>query len=207
MKTSATKRACIHTLGCRLNQAESGLLTDMLEAAGYANGAGLNIVIVPQVTPVFEEHSLRFQDQMTALFPEISIEIQRPSDSTAFATRQAARDFTAICYTITVVPDVFLEWHGQYHSDGSRNYGSFVEADADDLINRGILALSQDERNEIAEEFQTRFVEDWNANLIFNIQPERYVVQGDIGGFDTTSGPWGFTGYRLSNKAHRWYYV
>ncbi len=30
-----TKRAAIHTLGCRLNQAESGLITDQLAAAGY----------------------------------------------------------------------------------------------------------------------------------------------------------------------------
>lgn len=36
MIETTPKRASIHTLGCRLNQAESGLLTDMLEAAGYA---------------------------------------------------------------------------------------------------------------------------------------------------------------------------
>ena len=30
-----TKRASIHTLGCRLNQAESGLIADQLAAAGY----------------------------------------------------------------------------------------------------------------------------------------------------------------------------
>ncbi len=30
------KRAVIHTLGCRLNQAESGLIADQLAAAGYA---------------------------------------------------------------------------------------------------------------------------------------------------------------------------
>ena len=29
------RRACIHTLGCRLNQAESALLCDQLAAAGY----------------------------------------------------------------------------------------------------------------------------------------------------------------------------
>ncbi len=179
----------------------------LLEAAGYPNGAGLELVVVPQISPVFEEHSLRWMDQMTEIFPDIKIEVQRPSDATAFATRQAARDFSAICYTITVVPDVFLEWHSQYHSDGSRNYGSFIEPKSDELIEKGIGALSQDERNEIAEEFQTRFIEDWNANLIINIQPERYMVQGGIGGFDTTAGPWGFTGYRLANKASRWYYV
>lgn len=179
----------------------------LLEAAGYPGGAGIEIVIVPQVTGAFEENALRFQDQMTAIFPDIKIEIQRPSDSTAFATRQAARDFTALSYTITVVPDIFLEWHSQYHSTGSRNYGSFVEATADDLIDRGIAALTQEDRMQIAEEFQTKFVEDWNANLIFNIQPERYLLQGNIGGFDTTAGPWGFTGYRLMNKASRWYEV
>ena len=159
------------------------------------------------MTGAFEENALRFQDQMTAIFPDIKIEIQRPSDSTAFATRQAARDFTALSYTITVVPDIFLEWHSQYHSTGSRNYGSFVEPTADDLIDRGIAALTLEDRMQIAEEFQTRYVEDWNANLIFNIQPERYLLQGNIGGFDTTAGPWGFTGYRLMNKAARWYEV
>ncbi len=30
------KRASIHTLGCRLNQSETGLISERLEAAGYS---------------------------------------------------------------------------------------------------------------------------------------------------------------------------
>jgi ABC-type transport system substrate-binding protein len=144
---------------------------------------------------------------MTALFPQIELEIQRPSDGTAFATRQAARDFDAIAYVITVVPDVFLELHSQYHSNGSRNYGSFVEAESDDLIDRGLRSLSLDERIEIADQFQQRFVDDWHPNLIFNIRPERYFLQNNIGGFDRAAGPWAFTVYRLLNDAKHWYFV
>lgn len=179
----------------------------MLEAAGYPNGAGIEIVIVPQVTARFEEHALRFQDQMNALFSDIHIEIQRPSDSTAFATRQAERDFEALSYTITVVPDIFLELHSQYHSDGSRNYGSFVDEEADALIESGIGALTPEDRVAIADELQTRLVDEWNPNLVFNITPDLYLLQGNIGGFDTTFGPWGFGGYRFYNKGGRWYYV
>lgn len=186
------------------DRAEAGR---MLEAAGYPNGAGIHIVIVPQISPAFEENALRFQEQMRLVFPEMNVEIQRPSDRTAFATRQAARDFSALSYTITVVPDVFLELHSQYHSDGSRNYGGFTDADANALLERGIAALQPEERMEIADEFQQRFVDDWNANLVLLIQPERYLVQGNIGGFDSTAGPWGFTGYRIMNKAAEWYQV
>lgn len=35
MNTALPKRACVHTLGCRLNQAESAMLTEQLHAAGY----------------------------------------------------------------------------------------------------------------------------------------------------------------------------
>jgi len=41
----------------------------------------------------------------------------------------------------------------------------------------------------------------------FSLPRERYLVQGNIGGFDTTAGPWGFTGYRTCNKVARWYEV
>lgn len=179
----------------------------LLEAAGYADGAGIDLVLIPQIGGTFEEHALRFIDQMSGLFPDINIEIERPSDGTAFATRQAARDFDSIAYVITVVPDVFLELHSQYHTDGSRNYGSFSEPQADELISRGLQSLTIDERVEIADEFQTRFVEDWHANLILNIRPERYFLQGNIGGFDHAAGPWAFTVYRVMNDAKHWYYV
>ncbi|MPZ99118.1 MAG: hypothetical protein GEU80_07215 [Dehalococcoidia bacterium] len=186
------------------DRAEAGKL---LDAAGYPNGAGVRFEIMPQISSSYEDNALRFQDQLSQLWPDIEITINRPSDSAAFATRQADRDFEMISYTITTLPDIFLEWHSQYHRDGSRNYGSFENADADALIERGLVTFDADARQEIAEEFQTKFMEEWQPMVVLNIQPERYVLQPNIGGFDTTAGPWGFTGYRLTNKAGRWFEV
>jgi len=193
--------------GAATREADRAEAVRLMDAAGYPEGDGISLVIVPTTAAVFEEHSLRFMDQMRPLFPKAHFEVQRPSDATAFATRQAARDFEAICYVITAVNDIFLEWHSQYHTDGSRNYGGFENAESDDLIDRGLRALTQEERLDIAEQFQVKFTTEWFANLIFNARPDNSLVQGNIGGFDYNAGPWDGTAYRLNTGAAHYYYV
>jgi peptide/nickel transport system substrate-binding protein len=188
-------------------EADRAEAAKLLEAAGFANGQGINFTILPQLGSSYEDNALRFQDQMKQLYSGIAIDIRRPPDSATFAKLQADRDFEMISYTITTLPDVFLELHSQHHTDGSRNYGSFSNERADAIIDEGLLTMDPEERKQLMEEFQTKFLDEWQPLIVLNIQPERYVLQPNIGGFDTTAGPWGFTGYRLYNKAGRWYEV
>ena len=85
--------------------------------------------------------------------------------------------------------------------------GGFEESVADDLIERGLVALHQEERLEIAEEFQERFATEWFAPLVLGTNPHRFLLQGNIGGFDTNAGPWDGSVYRLNTSAANFYYV
>lgn len=182
--------------------------TRMLDAAGYANGAGLDFTVLfrPDI-PAHEEHSLRWQADMGNLWGDLNISLQRASDGAAFASQQSARDFDAITYVITAVPDLYLEWHSQHHSDGSRNYGGFENADADALIERGLEAVDPEARAEVAEEFQQKYVEEWMPTIVLGPRNERFILQPNFRGFDATSGPWGFGSYMMRNDAHRWWFA
>ena len=189
-------------------EADRNEAAKLLDAAGHKDGDGIEFQITHQVTSSsYSENALRYQDQMTKLFPKMKIDLKAPPDAATFAKLQAERDFDAVSYTITTLPDVVLELHSQFHTDGSRNYGSFSDPKADDLIDRALVELDMDARAELMEQFQTAFMNEWQPLVELHIGPERYLLQPGIGGFDTTAGPWGFTGYRLYNKASRWYEV
>ena len=75
MKPLGKRRASIHTLGCRLNQAESALLAEKLLAAGYAvvpfgEAAELGIIHTCTVTCEADAKSRKFIRQFTRKNPK-----------------------------------------------------------------------------------------------------------------------------------------
>ena len=75
----------------------------------------------------------------------------------------------------------------------------------DDIFDRAIGELGIDARTDLLDEFQRRFVEEWQPLQVFFARPFRTMMQGDIGGYEETAGTW--YGYASLTKAHRWYYV
>ena len=108
-------------------------------------------------------------------------------------------------YTITSLPDAVLELFSQYHSKGSRNYGRFRNADADAIIDKAFLELDANRRTALLKEFQQKYFDEWMPIAQLVEQPERYFLQPRIRGFDKTTGPWGFTGYRVYSSAGSWW--
>jgi ABC-type transport system substrate-binding protein len=178
----------------------------MLEAAGYPNGKGLDFEIIYQnPSEVNKENATRFQSQLSSFFTDMKFRLRPYADSASFAVPQAEGKFQILAYTITCVPDAVLEFTSQYHSKGSRNYGHFNEPALDTLMDKAIVELDNKKRTAMLEEAQTKFMDEWMPMYVLYAQPRKNMIQGNVGGFDTT---WGITyGYATQTKVCRWYYV
>lgn len=177
----------------------------LLTAAGYPEGAGISFNILPQVGSSYLDNATRIKGQLSKLWPKMEVNLTPAADNASFSRQQAEGNFDTISYTITSLPDAVLELISQYHSKGSRNYGRFRNADADAILDKALLELDTGRRTALLKEFQKRYFEEWMPIVQLLEQPERYFVQVRVGGFDKTTGPWGFTGYRLLSSARWWW--
>ena len=178
----------------------------MLAAAGYPNGKGLDFEIIFQnPSDVNKENATRFQSQVSAALPDIKFRLRPYADSASFSTPQAEGKFQILAYTITSVPDAVLELTSQYHSKGSRNYGKFNAPDLDALLDKAIIELDNNKRTAMLDEAQKKFMDEWMPMYVLYAQPVKMMVQGNVGGYDTTAGI--TYGYGTNTKVCRWYYV
>ena len=178
----------------------------MLSAAGFPNGKGIDFeLIVQQVSEVNFSNATRAQAQLTSVFPEMKVKLHPFPDSASFAVPQAKGDFQMLAYTITCVPDAVLEFVSQYHSKGSRNYGHFNAPDLDALMDKAIGELKYDARAQMLDQAQQKFMDEWMPMYVLYAQPVKNMLQGNIGGYDTTAGI--AYGYGSMTKICRWYYV
>src|SRR5262249_37088468 len=143
--------------------------------------------------------------QMQTVFPEMKVKLGPVADSATFSVPQAEGRFQMVGYTITCAPDAVLEFTSQYHSQGSRNYGHFNEPALHRLMDKAIVELKPDPRTAMLEEAQTRYMEEWMPMYVLCAQPKKYMLQGNIGGYDKVVGPW--FQYSSNGQAARWYYV
>ena len=177
---------------------------DLMTAAGYPEGA-FSFSIMPQVTSSYLENATRIKGQLAKVWPKMEVNLAPAADNAVFSRQQADGTFDTISYTITSLPDAVLELTSQYHSRGSRNYGKFRNNDADALLDKALVELNNDRRTTLLKEFQKRYFEEWMPIAQLVEQPERYFLAPRIRGFDKTTGPWGFTGYRVMSSAGFWW--
>ena len=185
------------------DRAEGGRL---LAAAGFPAGKGIDFeIIYQQPSEVNVATATRFQAQISTTYPDIKFRLKPMPDSATFSVPQAEGRFQMLAYTITCVPDAVLEFTSQYHTKGSRNYGHFSDAGLDALLDKAIVELNKDARSKMLDEAQQKFMDEWMPMYVLYAQPRKNMIQGDVGGFDTT---WGITyGYATQTKVCRWYYV
>ncbi|MQC17268.1 MAG: ABC transporter substrate-binding protein [Chloroflexi bacterium] len=175
----------------------------LLEAAGYTNGAGISFSIsAASIAQSLIDPALRIQAQLTDLFTDMSIEIRQFSDFAQYSSHQSNSEFDSVSYVITANPDAVLDATAQHHSGGSRNYGNFSNADADALIERAQVELDPAARTELLDEFQQRFVDEWQALIVHAVWPYRAMLRPDFGGWGATQGTW--LGYHDGRDFAQW---
>jgi len=178
----------------------------LLEAAGYPNGKGMEYEIIYQTaSDVNAANALRFQGQMQEVFSDMKVKLHPYPDSASFSVPQAEGKFQILAYTITSSPDAVIEFVSQYYTTGSRNYGHFSDKGLDALMDKAQVELNRDARTKMLDEAQQKFVDEWMPMYVLYAQPVKTMVQGNVGGYDTTAGLW--FGYSANTKICRWYYV
>ena len=179
---------------------------EMMTAAGFPDGE-ITLQIMPQLplTVSYNENALRFKGQMAKIWPKMKVEIVPPADTAAFNRLQAEGNFDMISYTITSLPDAVLELTSQYHSKGSRNYGKWNNPETDAILDKAFSELDNAKRTALLKDFQKKYFDEWMPIIQLVEQPERYLLANRIKGFDKTTGPWGFTGYRVYSSADAWW--
>ena len=178
----------------------------MMAAAGFPNGKGIDFGVLFNRSTDFQVANVtRFQGQMATVFPEMKVAQAAVPDAAVFASRLAEGKFDMVGYTNTCVPDAVLEFTSQYHSQGSRNYGHDSNKDVDSLLDRAIVELNKEARTQMLDELQRRFMNEWMQSNVLMAQPKKFVLQGNIGGYDKVVGPW--FQYSSNGQASRWYYI
>lgn len=176
----------------------------LMTAAGYPDG-DLSFNILPQLASSYLDNATRIKGQLEKMWPKMQPNLTPAADNAAFARQQSESTFDTISYTITSLPDAVLELFSQYHSKGSRNYGKFRNAEADAIIDKAFVELDTTKRTALLKDFQKKYFEEWMPIAQLVEQPERYFLSARIKGFDKTTGPWGFTGYRVMSSAGYWW--
>lgn len=178
----------------------------MMDAAGFANGSGIDFeTLFVEAIADTEENAIRLQSQMGEVFSGMVVNVRGYPDLASYSKPQSEGNFRGVSYIITATPDAVLEAISQFHSQGSRNYGSFNEPGLDDILDRAQAELDIDARTELLDEFQQRFMDEWLPLIVFYARPYRSMLQGRIGGFDQTAGTW--LGYSTGNEIGQWYQV
>lgn len=176
----------------------------LLEQAGYPNGSGINfeMLCVEQI-PDTVENALRMQDQWKSVFSDIETSIQSYPDLAAYSRPQSEGAFDAVSYIITAVPDAVLEAITQNHSNGSRNYGAFSNEDLDRILDEAEGELDFDARSALMDEFQDKYMNEWQPIIWLYVRPQKTILQSNIGGYEETFGPW--LGYGAITDVKHWY--
>ncbi len=164
----------------------------MMTAAGHDKGSGISFEIqngparIPQ-----KENALRFQSQMQKLFPEMKMSVKVIGDAAAWAKVQTSKSFEMITFASNAQGTATLDATTHFHSKGGRNYGNFVNAEADALLDKAAVTLDLKERTAILDTLQTKLQDEWMPMIMLHIETKWDFVQPNVGGFDKVSGPFG----------------
>ena len=169
----------------------------MMAAAGHDKGAGMEFEILTSpgwsFSDATKENALRFQSQLSQLWPSMKTTIKTSADVGSFAKAQADRNFQSVSYAIGAQRDIGSEAFSQYHSKGVRNYGGFSNPDADAMIEKALVTLDANERKQIFQGdkgFMQRFFDEWMPMVMFNLYPSNTLIQPNVQGYDQVVGPW-----------------
>ena len=163
----------------------------MMTASGREGGKDVAYEILVSFGSIpYRENALRMQAQMLKVFPQIKITVKPATDQASFSKFQSGRDFQAIAYTVGPGSAASIEAHTHFHTKGSRNYQSFSNAENDAMLEKGIAALKLEERKQIFETWQTKFMDEWMPIWFLHTPPVAAFVQPEIAGYDAVVGPW-----------------
>ena len=184
---------------------DRGESAKLLAAAGFLGGKGLSWEIITGSDSAANMANLtRFHGQMQTVYPAMDIRLKPLTDKAALDAVWTKGDFQMQMGGISVPPDPIVDMIQNYHSQGSRNYGSFNEPALDALLDKAIGEFNRDARKELFNEFQVKFQNEWRPDYLLHLPQNKVLIAPEIGGFDKLAGTFG-TGTNVG--AARMFYV
>ncbi|MFN8559730.1 MAG: ABC transporter substrate-binding protein [Dehalococcoidia bacterium] len=133
---------------------------DLMTAAGYPDGAFPFKFFVQAGGNGFpwNDYAIQAQDTLKRIWPAMDVSLDVAPDSGTFGTRSVQSDFDVVVYVIYSAPDAVLDLTDAYHSNGSRNYGKFKDAQIDQLLEKAATQLDTTQRTATFKEIQDKLI-------------------------------------------------
>jgi len=84
------------------------------------------------------------------------------------------------------------QWTGvtQYQTGAGRNYGRFSEQAQDRLLDKALGELDRPARDRLMEEYQRKWLSDWQPRVVLHANAAGRLVQPNLGGYEQIAGTW-----------------
>ncbi|HLZ72373.1 MAG TPA: ABC transporter substrate-binding protein [Dehalococcoidia bacterium] len=128
----------------------------MMTAAGFANGKGVNLEIYTLPLTGSTGYAPIVQDQWSKAFPEAKLTIREAKDNGEFAATLGKADYQIVNYISSPPPSPILEASLHYHTGGSRNYTKWTDPTVDSLIDKAYTQADATARNQTIDQLQQK---------------------------------------------------
>jgi ABC-type transport system substrate-binding protein len=130
------------------------------------------------------------QYQLAQIWPKMEVELA-PASYTVWSGQQSQGDFVggATAYVICANPDPLGDFRDNYHTNGSRNYGSHSDARLDVLLDDALYAATTDIRKAKIREAELLVINELMPTTFFGSHIRRRMVHPRIRNYATNMGP------------------
>ena len=177
-----------------------------MDAAGYPGGAGISFKNQPsRASGLSFDAAIRQKEHWAQIFPQMNMEITPVTDYASFTNLLNTREFESRTYHHTMVPNAVADARTYYHSKGGRNYQSFEQPWADEILDKVLITNDVEERTALFHEFEDRYIEYGPPLLQLLVSRDNHALQSTVAGADLVTGTWAY-GLATYGVGPRWYW-
>ena len=177
-----------------------------MDAAGYPGGAGISFKNQPsQASGLSFDAAIRQKEHWAQIFPEMVMEITPVTDYASYTNLLNTREFESRTYHHTMVPNAVADARTYYHSQGGRNYQSFEQPWADEILDKVLITNDVEARTALFHEFEDRYIEHGPPLLQLLVSRDNHALQSTVAGADLVTGTWAY-GLATYGVGPRWYW-
>ena len=174
----------------------------LLDAAGFPNGE-LDFGILASATAASVEVPVRVIDMLQTVWPDMQPAVDQAGDNASFGQRQGKAEFDVVSYTNFAEGDAVLDAQTQMHTDGGRNYGKFSDPKTDELVEKALRQIDDEERRETLLELQHYIIEEQMPAAPTYIAYAAAYQQPWVRGFEPTGPSGGSVNFDYGREAYK----
>ena len=174
----------------------------LMDAAGFPSGE-LEFGILASATAASVEVPVRVIDMLQTVWPDMQPAVDQAGDNASFGQRQGKAEFDVVSYTNFAEGDAVLDAQTQMHTDGGRNYGKFSDPKTDELVEKALRQIDDEERRETLLELQHYIIEEQMPAAPTYISYAAAYQQPWVRGFEPTGPSGGSVSFDYGREAYK----